>query len=115
MTDRGSAKVDTLASGEIVVQNAGDPLWGYGGGWGVVEEMRYGSGIGEDTVLFGQVGSFDVDEQGRLYVLDRQSQEIHIFDLGGALIRTVGGKGGGLENLRVPSQLMSATPARSGL
>lgn len=95
MTDRGSAKVDTLASGEIAIQNAGASLWESEEGWEVLEEMRYGSGIGEDTVLFGQVGSFDVDEQGHLYVLDRQSQEIHIFDLGGALIRTVGGKGGG--------------------
>lgn len=60
-----------------------------------MEEMRYGSGVDADTVLFGQIGSFDVDEQGHLYVLDRQSQEIHIFDPNGALIRTVGGKGGG--------------------
>ncbi len=95
MTDRTSVKVDTLASGEIVIQNAGVPLWGSDEGWEVVEEMRYGSGIGEDTVLFGQIASFDVDMQGHLYVLDRQSQEIHIFDPDGALIRTVGGKGGG--------------------
>lgn len=65
MTDRGSAKVDTLASGEIAIQNAGASLWESEEGWEVLEEMRYGSGIGEDTVLFGQVGSFDVDEQGR--------------------------------------------------
>lgn len=32
MIDRGSAEVDTLASGEIVIQNAGDPLWGSGEG-----------------------------------------------------------------------------------
>ncbi len=95
MTSEASAKVDTLASGEIVIQNSGESLWGTDNGWEIVGEIRYGSGIGEDTVLFGQIASFDVDVRGHLYVLDRQSQAIYIFDPGGALIRTIGGSGGG--------------------
>ena len=103
VTDGASFKVDTLASGEIVIQNTGAPLWGSDEGWEVMEEMRYGSGIGEDTVLFGQILSLDIDGQGRLYVLDSYAQQIHIFDSSGAFVRTVGSKGSG------PGEFESAT------
>ena len=95
MTDDASFKVDTLASGEIVIQNTGAPLWGSDEGWEIVEEMRYGSGIAQDTVLFGQIISLDIDGQGRLYVLDSYAQQVHIFDSSGAFVRTVGSKGSG--------------------
>ncbi|MXZ17661.1 MAG: 6-bladed beta-propeller [Rhodothermaceae bacterium] len=108
MTDDVSFKVDTLTSGEIVIQNTGDPLWGSDEGWETVEEMRYGSGIGEDTVLFGQILSLDVDGQGRLFVLDSYAQQIHIFDPSGALVRTVGSEGSG------PGEFENATAVDVG-
>ncbi|MXX59361.1 MAG: 6-bladed beta-propeller, partial [Rhodothermaceae bacterium] len=87
--------IDTLASGEIIVQNTDEPLWSSAGTWRVVEEMRIGSDAGDDAILFGNISSFDVDSQGRVFVLDAQSQEIHVFDSDGAHIRTVGGRGTG--------------------
>ena len=87
--------IDTLATGEIVVRNPDAPLWAPGEGWQIVEEIRFGSDTGEDAILFGDIRSFDVDAEGRLYGLDRQSQEIHVFDPDGAFVRTIGREGAG--------------------
>ena len=94
-SDGWSGTIDTLSSGEIVVRNTDEPLWAPDEGWQIVEEMRYGSDTGDDAIFFGSIRSFDVDAQGRLYVLDNQSQEIHIFDPDGVWVRTVGTRGAG--------------------
>ncbi len=87
--------VDTLVSDEIVIHNTDDPLWGPEEGWEIVEEMRFGSGMGDDSIFFGSIRSLDVDRQGRLYVLDSHTQQIYIFDPSGAFVRTVGSEGSG--------------------
>lgn len=94
-SDGWSGTVDTLSSGEIVVRNTDEPLWAPDEGWQIVEEMRYGSDTGDDAIFFGSIRSFDVDVQGRLYVLDNQSQEIHVFGPDGVWVRTVGTRGAG--------------------
>ena len=83
--------IDTLASGTVAVHNAGTPYWSPDETWQVVEKFRLGSG----DILFGSIRSFDVDQNGRVYVLDDQSQEIHIFDAEGTFVRTAGGQGTG--------------------
>ncbi|MDE2957994.1 MAG: 6-bladed beta-propeller [Bacteroidota bacterium] len=83
--------IDTLASGTVAVHNAGTPYWSHDETWQVVEKFRLGSG----DILFGSIRSFDVDQNGRVYVLDNQSQEIHIFDAEGTFVRTAGGQGTG--------------------
>lgn len=90
-----TGSIDTLASGEIIVQNTDEPLWSSEKTWRVVEEMRIGSDTGDDAILFGSIRSFDVDAQGRVFALDGQSQEIHVFDSDGAHIHTIGGRGTG--------------------
>ena len=87
--------VDTLVSDEIVIHNIDDPLWGPGEGWEIVEEMRFGSGTGDDPIFFGSIRSFDVDRHGNLFILDAQTQETYILDSVGVLIRTVGARGTG--------------------
>ena len=93
--DGWSGSIDTLATGEIVVRNTDEPLWAPDEAWQIVEEMRFGSDTGEDAILFGNIRSFDVDAEGRLYGLDRQSQEIYVFDPDGAFVRTIGREGAG--------------------
>lgn len=87
--------VDTLPSGQVVVHNTADPLWGPGTGWRVVEEMRIGRQTGDGPDLFGSVTSFAVDPAGRVWVLDGQSQELRVFGFDGGFVRTVGRRGGG--------------------
>ena len=95
VTDAWSGTIDTLASGEILVRNTGAPLWSPEETWRVVEAFRIGNDSGEDAILFGSIRSFDVDARGRVYVLDSQVEEIHVFDSEGAFVRTVGTEGTG--------------------
>ena len=90
-----SGTIDTLASGEIIVRNTGGPVWSTDEAWQVVEEVRIGGDTGDDALLLGSIGSFDVDAQGWIYALDGQTQAIHVFDTDGILVQTVGGEGTG--------------------
>ena len=96
-----SGTMDTLASGVVEVRNTGDPLWSQN--WQVEEEWRIGSDTSGGPELFGNIGSFDIDAQGRAFILDDQAQEIRIFDSEGAFVRTVGSRGEG------PGEFVQAT------
>lgn len=95
VTDGWSGSIDTLASGEVVVRNIDEPLWLPEETWRVVEEVRIGSETGDDAILFGDIRSFDVDMRGRVYALDGQAEQIHVFDPSGSFVRTVGTRGTG--------------------
>lgn len=90
-----AGSVDTLASGQIVVMNPSVPSWAPGEEWRVVKEVRIGRVDGDGPDLFGNVRSFTVDDDGRIWVLEGQSQELRVFSAEGEYIRTVGRRGGG--------------------
>lgn len=85
----------TLESGRVVVENGAAGVWGEGDGWRVVEELRLGSLESEGPEMFGEVRSVELDEAGRVWVLEGQAQEIRVFDATGDHVRTVGREGGG--------------------
>ena len=87
--------IDTLPSGQVVVENTADPIWAPGSEWQVVEELRIGSVDDIGPELFGQIISLEVDPAGCMYVLESQSQELRMFDADGAHLRTIGRKGSG--------------------
>ena len=95
VSEAWSGTIDTLASGEIVVRNTDEPLWDEADAWQFVEELRVGTDTNDEAPIFGDIISFDVDGQGRIFVLDFQAQEISIFDSDGTFVRTFGGKGTG--------------------
>ena len=71
-------RVDTLESGRIVVSNPDSPQAGPQGVPALVEVLRIGS-IEGTCDAFGQVFSLAVDGDGRIYVADRQANEIRVF------------------------------------
>lgn len=87
--------IDTLPGGIPVVKNPERGLWQPGEEWKVVEEVRIGTDSGEGPASFSQIGALEVDQTGRLYVLDSEGQDIRVFDSTGAWVRTIGRKGGG--------------------
>lgn len=87
--------MDTLASGQIVVRNPSDPLWGEDEGWTVTEDLRIGALDDPGPYGFGQIIAIDVDALGRIWVLESQAKEIRVFDADGRHVRTVGRAGGG--------------------
>jgi len=97
-TDGGAAwkgKIDTLPSGTIVVTNPATGIWDSASAWRVVEELRIGTLEGTGPDLFGEVNALEVDQAGRIYVLEGQAKELRLFDRNGDHVRTVGRQGGG--------------------
>ncbi len=61
----------------------------------LVPELSIGEVDGPEELLFGQIASIAVDDDHSVYVLDRQAQEVRIFDAGGSYIETLGRPGEG--------------------
>lgn len=96
-----SARVDTLEGGRVRVVNSG-PAWSEGNAWTAEEELRIGTVEGGGPQQFGQISALKADSDGRIYVLDYQSQDIRVFDVDGTYSHTIGSKGEG------PGELMQA-------
>ena len=97
-------RVDTLASGRIIVSNPDLAAAGQDHALELVEELRIGSAFGASPgapELFGRVISVAVDEDGNTYVADFQSREIHMFDHAGDFVRTIGRRGEGPGEFRM--------------
>jgi hypothetical protein len=86
--------IDTLANGAVVVHNEGRGLWDSTTVWRVRQDLRIGTpGVGQQA--FTHVVALEVDRWGRMYVLERDAQEIRVFDSTGVFVRTIGRRGKG--------------------
>lgn len=90
-----AGSVDTLPSSAIAVSNPATGMWDSTTAWRPVEELAIGSVEGSGPDMFASVTDIAVDAAGRIYVLDRQLQEIRVFDEDGTYVRTIGRRGGG--------------------
>jgi streptogramin lyase len=88
-------RVDTLPSGTIVVSNPAQGLWDAASAWRAVEDLRIGSVDGDGAAAFARIASLAVDADGRIYILDRQAQDVRVFAHDGRHLRTIGRKGRG--------------------
>lgn len=95
-------RVDTLASGTVVVSNPQDGLWGEGEAWRFVEQGRVGDLSMEEPEVFAGVSDLLLDPAGRIYLLDRQSRRVQVFGPDGAYVRTIGREGEGPGELADP-------------
>jgi hypothetical protein len=93
--DRWAGTVDTLPGGTVRVTNPAEGLWGEEDGWRLVPEVVLGVVEGPAPLVFGVVSGLEVDGRGRIYVLDRQANELRIFAPDGGHLRSVGRMGGG--------------------
>lgn len=93
---RWNGTIDTLPSGRVVVHNPADGIWEHSGGdWKIEEAARIGSMDATGPELIGAVSCIEVDREGRLWVLEQQTQELRVFASDGHWVRTIGRKGGG--------------------
>lgn len=90
---RGS--IDTLPNGIVAVHNEGVGIWDSTTAWRIVEDLRIGSSDGEGPTSFSNIADIAVDALGRMYVLERDAQQVRVFDSAGTHVRTVGRKGHG--------------------
>jgi hypothetical protein len=87
--------VETLPNGAVRVTNPASGIWTEQSAWRLVPELRLGVEEGDDPALFSSIAGLAVGDDGRIYVLDRQANELRIFDAGGRHVRTVGRTGAG--------------------
>jgi len=87
--------MDTLPSGQVVVHNTARAIWPAGSEWRAEEDLRIGTVEGDGPDLLGEVRWIEVDQAGRIWVIEGQAQEIRIFGPDGSFLKTVGRKGGG--------------------
>jgi hypothetical protein len=60
----------------------------------LVTELRIAPGV-DDATLFTETFEFDVDRRGYIWVYDRPSYSIFLFDSAGKMVRHIGRRGGG--------------------
>ena len=96
----GSAVVDTLPSGRILVRVAAE---GHVPRWELQEQLRIGAVDGEGPDLFGEVRDLELGSGGEVLVLDGQSSEVRVFGQNGAYLRTLGRPGQGPGELNRPA------------
>jgi hypothetical protein len=87
--------VDTLPNGATRVANPSMGLWRAGAEWRLERELEIGVSDGPEALIFSAISGLAVDAEGRIYVLDRQANELRMFSPAGAHLRTAGRTGGG--------------------
>lgn len=113
VADRWQGRVDTLANGAVRVTNPADGAWDEASAWHLVPQFALGRIEGEGAELFSAISGLEVDDHGRIYVLDRQANELRIFDADGTHVHSVGREGEGpgeYRNANGLSWLSSASP-----
>lgn len=94
----------------MVVRNPATGTWASSEAWRLVEELRIGSLDGSGPDVFGSLLSLTlaVDRDGRMFVLDGQSNEVRVFDRTGEHVHSFGRGGSG------PGEMRSAALAGWG-
>jgi hypothetical protein len=101
---------DSHAAGEDaalvpVVENPAEAGWTLQPQPDLTEELRIGAQDGDPAYQLSAVVAIDVDDAGRIYVLDQQAAQVRMYDAGGRHLRTLGRPGMG------PGELSTATAA----
>jgi 6-bladed beta-propeller len=92
---RWTGTVDTLPNGALRVANPRRGIWEGGRPWRLAPALVLGKEEEAGPTLFSAISGLQVDAAGRIYVLDRQANELRIFTRDGAHVRSVGREGGG--------------------
>lgn len=100
-----AGSVDTLASGAVEVRNPREGAWDEEDRWHLALDLRIGALESGGPDQLGSVADVVVDGAGRIYVLERQAQEVRVFDAEGSHVRTLAGPGGGPGELGNPLAL----------
>lgn len=83
------------SAGIVIVENSDRGVWGRGTGWRVGEDLRIGAVAGDPDYEFGVIADMEVDDAGRIYVLDSQAQSIRVYGPDGRFLRSFGRSGAG--------------------
>ncbi len=108
--DEWTGTVETLPNGVVRVSNPPKGMWPEGRGWRLEPELALGDEDGPEPFIFASISGVEADAQGRIYVLDRESNTLKIFSPAGEHVRTVGREGGGPGEYRQANGLRWLSP-----
>lgn len=94
----------TEDNGVTVVKNTKEPIY-EPGVFTLEEELSITESPEREEVIFSQIRSIDVDESGRIYILDQGEAHVYIFDQDGNFIKSFGKKGQGPGELHSPLKM----------
>jgi len=94
----------------LIVRTTSGSVWG--DTMSLVPEVAIGELEGSSVAAFGQISGLDVDADGRIIVLDRQSREVRIFSTDGEHALSFGRSGGGPGEFRAPDHLRILSDGR---
>jgi hypothetical protein len=94
-SERWAGTVDTLANGAVRVSSPVDGLWSEEDRWQLEPVLAIGRVEGEGPDVFGSIADIEVGGDGRIYVLDRQVNELRVFAADGTHLGTTGRTGAG--------------------
>lgn len=90
--------------GVTIVNNPLDPIYAENI-FDLEEELTIGQLEGIDKYIFSEIISIAVDDNGRIYILDRKEANVKIFSKEGIFIRTIGKRGQGPGEMTNPYQI----------
>lgn len=102
-----TGRVDTLANGAVRIINPSTGIWDSVSAWRIEADLELGGSASDGPAAFGFIQDIDLDEGGRLYVLDAQAAEVRIFDADGRFVRAIGRAGDGPGEFRQPAGIRS--------
>lgn len=105
-----NARIDTLASGRVLVTNTGEPQWTPETAWRLEEDLRLGTADDDGPVeqQFTRVFDLVSDSRGRIYVLDLSGPAVRVFEPDGSFAHSVGRPGEGPGEVSEPIELSVA-------
>jgi hypothetical protein len=92
----------SLPGGGAHVINPDEPAWDSASAWRLVEDLRIGSVDSAGPTLFARINDIATDARGNIYVLERETLEVRVFDHQGRHVRSFGGEGGGPGEFKHP-------------
>ena len=77
------------------IRNTAQGVWVRGGGWRLVPDIRIGEVEGPENTTFAAISGVEADDAGRIYILDRQANQLRIFAPNGSHLQSIGRSGAG--------------------
>lgn len=105
---RGS--IETLPNSAARIVNPAEGVWREGQGWTLVPELVLGEAEGPAAEIFGSISGLAIGQNGRIYVLDRQANELRIFTADGRFLGASGRSGEGPGEYTAANGLRWMTP-----
>lgn len=103
--------VEHLPNGKVKVTNPPEGVWAKDGQpWQLQPEVTIGELDGDEASVFGAISGLEVDDDGRIYIVDRQANELRIFAPDGSHVQSIGRTGEGPGEFTNANGLVWLTP-----